>query len=88
MTVFNPSPPGPNNRHTTDDIFVYIFVNQKFRILIKISLKFVPEDPIDKTPNFGLDNGLAPNRRQAIIWINADPIHWLMRHGGWDNDTR
>ena len=24
----------------------------------------------------GLDNGLAPNRRQAIIWANADPIHW------------
>ena len=19
---------------------------------------------------------LAPNRRQAIIWTNADPIHW------------
>ena len=23
----------------------------------------------------GLDNGLAPNRRQAIIWTNAQPIH-------------
>ena len=23
-----------------------------------------------------LDNGLAPNRRQAIIWNNAEPIHW------------
>ena len=27
-------------------------------------------------PSTGLDNGLAPNRRQAIIWTNADPIHW------------
>ena len=27
-------------------------------------------------PNMGLDNGLAPNRRQAIIWTNVDPIHW------------
>ena len=27
-------------------------------------------------PNIGLDNGLAPKRRQAIIWTNADPIHW------------
>ena len=26
--------------------------------------------------SIGLDNGLAPNRRQAIIWTNADPIHW------------
>ena len=26
-------------------------------------------------PNIGLDSGLAPNRRQAIIWANADPTH-------------
>ena len=24
----------------------------------------------------GLDNSSAPNRRQAIIWTNADPIHY------------
>ena len=24
----------------------------------------------------GLDNGLVPARRQAIIWTNGDPIHW------------
>ena len=24
----------------------------------------------------GLDNGLVPNRRQAIILTNADPNHW------------
>ena len=29
-----------------------------------------------QNPSIGLDNGLAPNRRQAIIWTNADPIHW------------
>ena len=27
-------------------------------------------------PDIGLDNGLAPNMRQAIIWTNADAIHW------------
>ena len=26
--------------------------------------------------SIGLDNGLTPNRRQAIIWTNADSIHW------------
>ena len=26
--------------------------------------------------SIGLDNGLASNRRQAIIWTNANPIHW------------
>ena len=24
----------------------------------------------------GLDNGLAPNMRQGIIWTDTDPIHW------------
>ena len=28
--------------------------------------------------NIGSDNGLVPNRRQAIIWTNANPIHWLI----------
>ena len=32
---------------------------------------FFSYGPIDNKP----DNGLAPNRRQAIIWTNADPIH-------------
>ena len=27
-------------------------------------------------PSIGLENGLVPNRRQAIIWTNADPIQW------------
>ena len=26
--------------------------------------------------SIGLDNGLAQNRLQSIIWTNADPIHW------------
>ena len=39
------------------------------------SLKFVPKGPIH---SIGLDNGSAPNRRQAIIWTNPDPIHWRL----------
>ena len=31
----------------TDDIFKCIFMNEKFCILIKISLKFVPKGPIN-----------------------------------------
>ena len=27
-------------------------------------------------PSIGIDNVLAPNRRQTIIWTNADQIHW------------
>ena len=70
------SPPGQNGRHFPDDIFRCTFVNEKFYILIKISLKFVSKSPFDNNPAFGLDNGLAPIRRQAIIWTNADTIHW------------
>ena len=36
-----------------DDIFRYIFMNEKFCILV-------------------------PNRQQAIIWFNADQIHWCI----------
>ena len=25
---------------------------------------------------FGSDNGLAPNRRQAIIWTNVGMLYW------------
>ena len=44
---FNSSPHGQSGRHFADDIFRCIFVNEKFHILIKISLKFVPKGPVD-----------------------------------------
>ena len=40
---FNSSHPGQIGRHFTDDIFRCIFVNEKFCILINISLKFIPK---------------------------------------------
>ena len=41
--IFNSSLPGQDGRHFADDIFKRIFVNEKFCILITISLKFVPQ---------------------------------------------
>ena len=70
----NSSPPGQNGCHFADNIFRCIFVNEKFCILIKISLKFVPKGPI--WSSIGSDNGLAPIQRQVIIWTNTDKIHW------------
>ena len=35
-----------NDRHFTDDIFKCILVNERFCILIRISLNFVPKGPI------------------------------------------
>ena len=39
-----------NGAILAEDIFRCIFVNEKFCILIKISLKFVPKGPIDYNP--------------------------------------
>ena len=36
--------------------------------------------------SIGLHNGLAPNRRQAIIWTNADPIHWCIYTALWEDE--
>ena len=35
--------------------------------------KFIPKGPIY---NIGSDNGLAPIRRQAIIWTNGGLVYW------------
>ena len=45
---FYSSLPGQHGRHFTDDIFKHIFMNEKFYISIKVSLKFVPKGTIDK----------------------------------------
>ena len=39
-----------NGRHIADDTFKRILVNENVRILIEISLKFVPKGPINNTP--------------------------------------
>ena len=43
--------PGQNGRHFADNIFRCIFMNEKFCILIKISLNFVPMG--DNNPALG-----------------------------------
>ena len=42
--------PRRNGRHFVDDIFKWIFLNEIVWILIKISLKFVPQGPINNIP--------------------------------------
>ena len=42
----NSSLPGQNGHHLADNIFKWIFMNEKFCILIRISLKFIPKGPI------------------------------------------
>ena len=33
---------------------------------------------VQSTESISSGNGLVPIRRQAIIWTNADPVHWLI----------
>ena len=44
---FNSSLPAQDGRHFGNDSFKPIVVNEKFLVLIKISLKFFPKGPID-----------------------------------------
>ena len=47
---FNPSRPRQNGSHLSDDIFKCIFLNENVWISLKISLKFVPNVPINNIP--------------------------------------
>ena len=49
--------PRQNGRHSTDDIFKHIFLNETICILMKISMKFYPKSPINNIP--------------ALVWIMA-----------------
>ena len=50
LAIINTLRPRQNGRRFADDIFKYIFLNENVRILAKLSLKFVPEGPIDNIP--------------------------------------
>ena len=47
---FNTLRPKQNGCHFADDTFKHIFMNENVRILINISLKFVPKGPINNIP--------------------------------------
>ena len=47
QVVINSSPPGQNGHHFEENISRGIFMNEHLCILIRISLMFVPQGPID-----------------------------------------
>ena len=66
----------------SDDIFRYIFVNEKFCILIKISLKFVPYGPIGQNvdkPKRQQQNVDKPKHRQTKMSTNQNVDKWKFR---------
>ena len=50
MYNLNTLRPTQNGRHLPDDIFKCIFLNENVSISIKMSLKFVPNAPINNVP--------------------------------------
>ena len=63
---FNSAPPRQNGYHFADDIFRCIFVYEKFRIFIQISLKFVRKGLID--------NKAALVQVMAWRWTGDKPL--------------
>ena len=80
--ILNTLRPRQNGRPFADEIFECIFLNENTSISINISVKFVPEDRINNIQaSVGSDDGLAPTRRQAIIWTNDGKFTYAyMRH--------
>ena len=84
-SYLNSSPPGQNGRHFTDDNFKCIIVNEKFCILIEISLKFVPKCPIDnKTVMVQVRAEQATSCYLNQCW-RSSPTHICGTRGRWVN---
>ena len=63
---FNSSPLEQNGHYFTDDIFKYIFMNEKFRFLINSSLRFAPKDQIKNIPELV--------QIMAWCWLGDNPL--------------
>ena len=64
----NPLRPRQNGHHFADNIcFKHIFFTEIDIILTEISLQIVSRGQLTMNLSNGLDNGLVPFRRQAII---------------------
>ena len=74
---FNSSLPVQNGCHFADDIFKCIFMNEKFCILIQLSLKFISKGPIDNKSCVGSGNGLAPGLGSNTLFPKNANIYML-----------
>ena len=66
-----------NSRHFPEYICKWIFFKENIWILVKISLNVVPKGSNQQYSSLGSNKGIAPPKRQAIIWTN----------GGWLTDS-
>ena len=71
--LHNSCPPGKNGRHFGRWQFQMHFLEWKWQNSEICSQEFNWQ-----YRSIGSGNGLAPNRRKAITWTNADPVHWCI----------
>ena len=71
--LINSFSPGQNGRRFAGDIFKCNFVFLYFVFWFKFHWSLFQRAQL-KWISIGSGNGLAPNRRHAIIWTNADPV--------------
>ena len=72
---FNTLRPRQNGRHFPHNIFKWVFLNKKLWISIRISLKFVPKDPINNIPalvQIGLDAVQTTSHYLNQWWL----VYW------------
>ena len=80
LWTVNSSPTWQNGRRFADDIFKCFFLNEKFCIVIRISLEFVPKGPID--------NKWALVQVMAWCQTGADYVHWHISVAlGWNESN-
>ena len=75
----------PNGRHFPQDIFKCIFLNKNVSIAIEISLKSIPNGPIDNIPALvqilALHRpGNKPLSEPMMVWL---PTHICVTHLQW-----
>ena len=74
---FNTLRPRQNGRHFADDIFTCIFLYENARILLEISLKFVPKDAINNIPALVQ---IMAWRRLGDKPLSEPMMVWLLTH--------
>ena len=81
--------PRQNGRYFADDTFKRIFLNETFRFLIKISLKFVPKSPINNIPAlFQIMAWRRPGDKPLSETMMVSlPTHICVTRPQWVNET-
>ena len=74
--LLSSSPPGQNGRHFGRRQLQMHFLEWKWQNTDSIFIEICSQISNVWYTSIGSGNGLAPNRRQAIAWTNADPDHW------------